>query len=89
MASWRGYANLILDRTKYVGEGIEGLNMDQIRLKMIDRADQGEFDSIFLDHETNRFAAGGTIPKGLGIMCLSISTMDISKYFKYRRVSFL
>jgi len=37
MASWRGSANLILDRTKYAGEGIEGLNMDQIRLlRMID-----------------------------------------------------
>jgi hypothetical protein len=22
MASWRGYANLILDRTKYIGDGI-------------------------------------------------------------------
>ena len=53
MASWRGYANLILDRTKYAGEGIEGLNMDQIRLGMIDMADEGEFDSPFLAHETN------------------------------------
>jgi hypothetical protein len=51
MASWRGYANLILDRTKYVGEGIEGLNMDQIRLGMIDNADLGEFNSLFLAHE--------------------------------------
>ena len=26
MASWRGYAKLLLDRTKYVGDGIEDLN---------------------------------------------------------------
>ena len=52
MASWRGYANLILDRTKYVGEGIEGLNMDQIRLGMTDKTYHGEFDSLFLAHET-------------------------------------
>jgi len=51
--SLRGYANLILDRTKYVGEGIEGLNKNQSRLGMIDKADLGEFDSLFLAHETN------------------------------------
>ncbi len=54
MASWRGYANLILDRTKYVGDGIEALNMDHIRLGMIDRADNGEIDTLFLAHETDR-----------------------------------
>ena len=48
MASWSRYANLILDRTKNVGGGVEGLNKDQIRLGMIDRANQGEFDSCFL-----------------------------------------
>jgi hypothetical protein len=42
MATWRGYANLMLDRTKYVGDGIEALNMDQIMLGMIDIADRGE-----------------------------------------------
>jgi hypothetical protein len=51
MASWRGYANLILDHTKYVGEGIEGLMRDHIRLGMYDKADLGEFDSLFLAHE--------------------------------------
>jgi hypothetical protein len=53
MASWRGYANLILDRTEFVGDGIEGLNRDKIRLGMIERADQGEFESLFLAHETD------------------------------------
>ncbi len=53
MASWRGYANFILDRTKYVGGGIEGLNSDQNILGMVERADQGEFVSIFLAYETD------------------------------------
>ncbi len=54
MASWRGYASLILDRTKYVGDGIEESRRDHITLGMIDRAVQGEFDSLFLAHETDR-----------------------------------
>ena len=57
MASRRGYANLIRYRTKNLGGGIEGLNMGQIRLGMIERADQGEFESLFLAHETD-------MPKG-------------------------
>jgi len=31
MASWKGYANLILDRTKYVGTGTVGSKKAQIR----------------------------------------------------------
>jgi hypothetical protein len=45
IVSWRGYANLILDRTKYVGDGIKALNKDQIKLRMIYRADNGELVS--------------------------------------------
>jgi hypothetical protein len=52
-ASWKGYANIILDSTKYVGDGIEGLNRDQNRLGMVERADQGEFESVFFAHETD------------------------------------
>jgi hypothetical protein len=48
-----GAREFILDRTKYVGDGIEGLNRDQIRLGMIEKADQGEFESLFLAHETD------------------------------------
>jgi hypothetical protein len=44
MAPWSGYANLILDRNKYVGDGIEGLNREHIMLGMVDKADQGEFE---------------------------------------------
>jgi hypothetical protein len=57
MASWRWYTNLILDRNKYAGDGIEGLNRDQIRLRILERADQYEFETLFLAHETN-------MPKG-------------------------
>jgi hypothetical protein len=51
MASWRGYAKLIIGRIKYVRDGIEGLNRDQIRLGMVERADHGEFESLFLARE--------------------------------------
>ena len=53
MASWRGYTNLILDRTKYAGNGVEGIKRDKIILGMIDRANQVVFDSLFLAHETD------------------------------------
>ena len=48
-----GYVNSILDRIKYVGDSIEGLNIEQIRLGMVDRADHGEFTSLLLAHETD------------------------------------
>jgi hypothetical protein len=51
IAYWRRYAKLTLHRIKYVGYGIEGLNRDWIRLGMIDMADNGEFDSLFLAHK--------------------------------------
>ncbi len=50
MASWRGYGNLLLDRTKYEGDRID---TDQIRIMRIDRVDHGEFESILLAHETD------------------------------------
>ncbi len=33
-ADWRGYANLILDRVKYVGTGRMGPNKAQVRAEM-------------------------------------------------------
>jgi len=66
MTSWRGYVNLILDITKYVGDGIEGLNREQIRLGMIDRADQGEFSSILVAHETD-MPMGDRMFMGVGL----------------------
>ncbi len=52
MAPWRGYTHFILDRTKYVEDEVEGLNREQIRLGMIDKADHGEFSSFLLAHGT-------------------------------------
>ena len=43
IAAWRGYANLILDRTKYVGHSEGGATREQIRQSLIDRDDAGEF----------------------------------------------
>ncbi len=40
--------NLFVGRTKYVGNGIEGLNTDKMRLGMINMADLVEFESLFL-----------------------------------------
>jgi hypothetical protein len=43
MAAWRRYANLVLDRTKYVWTGTTGHNKAQVWHDMIARADVGEF----------------------------------------------
>ncbi len=39
MAAWKGYANLVLDRTKYVETGTTGHNKAQFRQEMIAMAD--------------------------------------------------
>ncbi len=43
MAAWKGYANLVLDRTKYVGTGTTGNNRAHVRQKMAAKADASEF----------------------------------------------
>ena len=53
MAVWRGYANLILDRVKYVGIGRLGPNKAQVRVEMQERADDGSFDGVWMAHETD------------------------------------
>ncbi len=53
MADWRGYANLILDRVKYVGIGRLGPNKAQVRAEMQKRADDGEFNGVRMAHETD------------------------------------
>ena len=50
---WRGYANLILDRVKYVGIGRMGPNKAHVRADMMDRADGGEFEGVWMAHETD------------------------------------
>ncbi len=52
-AVWRGYANLILDRIKYVGTGHTGANKAQVRAAMRGRADGGEFGGVWMAHETD------------------------------------
>ncbi len=53
MAAWRGYANLLLDKTKYVGTRAPGRNMAQIRRHMMDLADAGEMTGLYMAHETD------------------------------------
>ena len=53
MASWRGYANLLLDRTKYVGTGHSAANIVQFRQNMRGRGDVGEHAGLYMAHETD------------------------------------
>jgi len=53
MAVRRGYANLILDRVKYVGFGRLGPNIAQVWAEMQERADDEEFDGVWMSHETD------------------------------------
>ena len=62
---WKGYANLVLDRTKYVGTGAVGTNKAQIRQAMIDRADEGEFRGMYMAHETDE-PTRDAFPSGWG-----------------------
>ncbi len=50
-SAWRGYANLILDRVKYVGTGRMGPNTAQVRVEIQERADEGEFAKVWMAHE--------------------------------------
>ena len=43
MTTWKGYANMFFDRTKYVGTGTTGHNKAQVWEDMIAMADVGEF----------------------------------------------
>jgi hypothetical protein len=53
MAAWRGYANLLLERTKYVRMGQAAPNGAQIRYAMRDRGDTGEHATLWMAHETD------------------------------------
>jgi hypothetical protein len=46
VAVWRGYANLILDRVKYMGSERLGPNKARDRAEMQERADEGSFDGV-------------------------------------------
>ena len=64
-AAWRGYANLILDMTKYVGTMTVALNKAQVRQDMMDRADVGEFGGVYMAHETDE-PTRDAFPNGWG-----------------------
>jgi hypothetical protein len=49
MALWRGYANLVLDRTKYVGTGKTGSNKAQIRMDTLGRSHTCEHIGLYMD----------------------------------------
>ncbi len=53
MAVWRGYANLILDRIKYVGMWHTCVNEAHVRAEMQGKADAGEFRGVRMAHETD------------------------------------
>ena len=53
LAAWRGYANLILDRTKYIGTERTVTNRAPNTQAMIDRDDVGEHVGLWTAHETN------------------------------------
>ena len=50
-SAWRGYANLLLDRTKYVGTRKAATNMAHIMMEMRDRGDMGEHGHLWMAHE--------------------------------------
>jgi hypothetical protein len=53
MAAWRGYANLVLDRTKYVGTWRAGSNRAHIKMDMLGRSDAGEHVGLWTAHDTD------------------------------------
>ncbi len=53
VAAWRGYANLILDMTKYVSTGVIGTNTAQIMHKMLGRADADGHIGIWTTHDSD------------------------------------
>ena len=53
MAVWKGYANSVLDRTKYVGTGRTGSNRARIRMDMLGRSDAGKPIGQWAAHKTN------------------------------------
>ena len=53
MANWRGYANLIIGRSKYIGTG-STMNRMQLTHHLQARADRGDFASFSCAHEIDR-----------------------------------
>jgi hypothetical protein len=53
MSTWRGYANLLRDRTKYVGMGQAVPTRAEVRHAMRDRGDAGDHATLWMAHETD------------------------------------
>ena len=53
IVAWRGYANLIFDRTKYVSTGKTGTDMAQRRQDILGRADACEYVGLWTANETD------------------------------------
>ncbi len=64
-AVWRGYANMILVRVKYVGTGKMGPNKAHVRAEIQGMADGGEFAGVWMAHETD-VPIMDAVPNGWG-----------------------
>ena len=53
MSAWRGYENLLLDRTKYVGRAKVVPNKAQVKQAMRDKWDAGDHATLWMAHETD------------------------------------
>jgi len=66
MAALRGYANLLLDMTKYVGTCHTTPNIAQIWQEMRGKGDLGEHAGIYMAHETDVPLMMDAFPSGWG-----------------------
>ena len=66
-SAWMGYANLVLDKTKYVGTGAAGANKAKAREDMNARVDEGEFVGMYKAHETDE-PTRDAFPNGWGTL---------------------
>jgi len=66
MVAWRGYANLLLDMTKYVGIGQAASNRARVRQTMRDMGDAREHATLWIAHETD-IPSHDAFPSGWGV----------------------
>ncbi len=66
LATWRGYANLVLYMTKYVGTWTSGHNKAHVRQDMLVRANVGEFVGMWMAHETDEPTRDAFISQWMG-----------------------
>jgi len=66
MAAWRGYANLLPDKTKYVGSGQSAPNTAHVRQDMRGRGDKGDHMGLFGAQETQVPVRDAYLPIKMG-----------------------